>query len=49
MHQKNLWQDNSKEKITFSNLKKSITTDLVIIGGGFTGCSAALSAAKNGL
>jgi glycine/D-amino acid oxidase-like deaminating enzyme len=49
MHQKNLWQDNSKEKITFSNLKKSITTDLVIIGGGFTGCSAALFAAKNGL
>ena len=49
MHQKNLWQENSKEKITFSNLKKSITTDLVIIGGGFTGCSAALSAAKNGL
>ena len=49
MHQKNLWQETSKEKITFSNLKKSITTDLVIIGGGFTGCSAALSAAKNGL
>ena len=49
MHQKNLWLDNSKEKITFSNLKKSITTDLVVIGGGFTGCSAALSAVKNGL
>ena len=49
MHQKNLWQDNSKEKITFSNLKKTITADLVIIGGGFTGCSAALFAAKNGL
>jgi len=49
MHQKNLWQDTSKEKITFSNLKKTITADLVIIGGGFTGCSAALFAAKNGL
>jgi glycine/D-amino acid oxidase-like deaminating enzyme len=49
MHQKNLWQETSKEKITFSNLKQSITTDLVVIGGGFTGCSAALSAAKNGL
>ena len=49
MHQKNLWQETSKEKITFSNLKKSITTDLVVIGGGFTGCSAALSAVKNGL
>jgi glycine/D-amino acid oxidase-like deaminating enzyme len=49
MLQKNLWQETSKEKITFSNLKKSITTDLVVIGGGFTGCSAALFAAKNGL
>jgi glycine/D-amino acid oxidase-like deaminating enzyme len=49
MQQKNLWQVTSKEKITFSYLKKSITTDLVVIGGGFTGCSAALSAAKNGL
>jgi len=49
MLQKNLWQETSKEKITFSNLKKSITTDLVVIGGGFTGCSAALFAVKNGL
>ena len=49
MHQKNLWQETSKEKITFGNLKKSITTDLVVVGGGFTGCSAALFAAKSGL
>jgi len=49
MHQKNLWQETSKEKSTFGSLKKSITTDLVVIGGGFTGCSAALYAAKNGL
>jgi glycine/D-amino acid oxidase-like deaminating enzyme len=49
MHQKNLWQEASKEKITFGNLTKSITTDLVVIGGGFTGCSAALFAAKSGL
>jgi len=49
MHQKNLWQYTSKEKITFSNLKKTIIADLVVIGGGFTGCSAALFAAKNGL
>ena len=49
MHQKNLWQETSKEKIAFENLKKSITTDLVVVGGGFTGCSAALFAAKSGL
>ena len=49
MHQKNLWQETSKEKIAFGNLKKSITTDLVVVGGGFTGCSTALFAAKNGL
>ena len=49
MHQKNLWQKTSKEKIAFGNLKKSITTDLVVVGGGFTGCSTALFAAKNGL
>ncbi len=49
MHQKNLWQETSKEKITFGNLNKSITTDLVVVGAGFTGCSAALFAAKSGL
>jgi len=49
MHQKNLWQETSKEKIAFGNLKKLITTDLVVVGGGFTGCSAALYAAKSGL
>jgi len=36
MHQKNLWQETSREKIAFGNLKKSITTDLVVVGGGFT-------------
>ena len=49
MQLKNLWQETSKEKIAFENLKKSITTDLVVVGGGFTGCSAALFAAKSGL
>ena len=49
MHQKNLWQETSKEKITFGNLNKSITTDLVVVGAGFTGCSAALFASKSGL
>ena len=49
MHQKNLWQETSREKIAFGNLKKSTKTDLVVVGGGFTGCSTALFAAKNGL
>ena len=45
----NLWQETSVEAIFLDGLKEEITTDLVIIGGGYTGCSAALTAAKNGL
>jgi glycine/D-amino acid oxidase-like deaminating enzyme len=46
---KNLWQESSKEHIAFKPLKTSVTTDIAIIGGGYTGCSAALFAANNGL
>ena len=49
MHKKIFGKKALKKKLALSNLTKSVTTDLVIIGGGFTGCSAALSAAKNGL
>ncbi len=45
----NLWQETSEEAIFFEGLKEDITTDLVIVGGGYTGCSAALTSAKNGL
>ena len=44
----NLWKNTSKENETFSEPLKSQTTDLLIVGGGFTGCSAALEAAKVG-
>ena len=49
MKQKNLWQESINEKIRFNSLKTSLVLDLVIIGGGYTGCSAALFAAKKGL
>ena len=46
---KNLWQESSKEHTAFKSLKTSVTSDIAIIGGGYTGCSAALFAANNGL
>ena len=49
MKQKNLWQESSNENISFKPLKTSLVSDLIIIGGGYTGCSAALFAAKKGL
>ena len=49
MPQNNLWEQSSKENIGFEPLQDSILSDLAIIGGGYTGCSAALSAAESGL
>ena len=49
MKQKNLWQKSPNENISFKPLKTSLVSDLIIIGGGYTGCSAALFAAKKGL
>ena len=45
---KNLWENTSKEKELFPKTPESQTADLLIIGGGFTGCSAALEATKLG-
>ena len=45
---KNLWESTSKENELLSYTPKSQAVDLLIIGGGFTGCSAALEAAKQG-
>ena len=45
---KNLWENTSKEQELFPATPESQTADLLIIGGGFTGCSAALEAAKQG-
>lgn len=44
----NLWQHSSHEAITTQPLGADATVDLVVIGGGFTGCSAALEAARSG-
>ena len=49
MKQKNLWQKSPNENISFKPLKTLLVSDLIIIGGGYTGCSAALFAAKKGL
>ena len=45
---KNLWENTSKEQELYLASPESQTVDLLIIGGGFTGCSAALEAAKQG-
>ena len=49
MKQNNLWKETSEEKATFNLLEDSVESDIAIIGGGYTGCSAALTAAENGL
>ncbi len=46
--QANLWRSSCRENIAFKSLDRSLTVNLVIIGGGFTGSSAALQAAREG-
>ncbi len=48
-HDRNLWRETARERVTAAPLGEDATADLVIIGGGFTGCSAALHAAERGL
>lgn len=43
-----LWQNTSREYVNADPLSEDITVDLAIIGGGYTGCSAALHAAQAG-
>ncbi len=45
----NLWRATAMHNISAPKLERDIVVDLVIIGGGFTGCSAALYAAEKGL
>ncbi len=49
MKQNNLWKETSEEKVAFNLLEDSVESDITIVGGGYTGCSAALTAAENGL
>lgn len=44
----NLWHSTASELVGHTQLSQAVTADLVIIGGGFTGCSAALHAAEAG-
>lgn len=44
----NLWRATARESFTAPPLATDRTVDLAIIGGGFTGCAAALQAARDG-
>ncbi len=43
-----LWRGSSRERFAAPKLSENLTVDLAIIGGGFSGCSAALEAARSG-
>lgn len=47
--QENLWQTTAKAPTNFPTFSGDKGADLIIVGGGFTGCAAALQAAKLGL
>lgn len=44
----NLWRASSAERVDSQPLDRDIDVDLAVIGGGFTGSSAALEAARRG-
>lgn len=44
----NLWRATARESFTAPPLDADRTVDLAVIGGGFTGCAAALEAARGG-
>ena len=46
---KNLWNDTLENRFESSELKDNIAADVVIIGGGFTGLSAALHMSQQGV
>ena len=48
MRDSNLWNHSCAEQFDAPILDADLTADLLIIGGGFTGCSAALEAEKQG-
>ncbi|MFU8882145.1 MAG: NAD(P)/FAD-dependent oxidoreductase [Rhodobacterales bacterium] len=47
-HPDNLWHHSDDADLDLPRPDGQIQTDLVVIGGGFTGCSAALAAAQSG-
>lgn len=48
MSEPNLWRASSAESFSAAPLAADLTVDLAVIGGGFTGCAAALEAARQG-
>ena len=48
MVEPNLWRASCREGFTAPPLASDHSVDLAIIGGGFTGCAAALEAAREG-
>lgn len=44
----NLWRASSRERVVTHPFDQEQSVDLAIVGGGFTGCAAALEAARNG-
>lgn len=44
----NLWRASAAESVTAAPLDADVTVDLAVIGGGFTGCAAALEAVRTG-
>ncbi|WP_226627609.1 NAD(P)/FAD-dependent oxidoreductase [Alloyangia pacifica] len=44
----NLWQDSAAEQVAARPLDGDLDVELAVIGGGFTGCAAALEAARRG-
>ncbi|TMV10050.1 FAD-binding oxidoreductase [Ruegeria sediminis] len=47
-HAQSLWKETSRERVETPVLNGEVTVDLAVIGGGYTGCSAALNAAQAG-
>lgn len=47
-HPSNLWRSTAAELSNAAALSSDITADLAIVGAGFSGCSAALEAARDG-
>ncbi len=43
-----LWRDTARESVPAQPFEGGPTVDLAVIGGGFTGCAAALEAARQG-
>ena len=43
-----LWHATSREEFSAGQLARDMAVDLAVVGGGFTGCSAALEAARAG-